>query len=91
MDVGLDHPMVICECQSFLTWMQDVFLPWSVVSAGHAFLTWMLDVFLPWSYVSVGRAFLRSCLDQIEMMSHSLIMCLSDVSAVSIFDHVLIR
>ena len=38
--------------------MQDVFLPWSDVSVGHAFLTWMLDVFLPWLDVSVGQAFL---------------------------------
>ena len=43
--------------------MQDVFLPWSDVSAGSAFMTWMLDVFLPWSYVSIGWAFLIWMLD----------------------------
>ena len=50
--------MVRCECWAFLTWVLDVFLPWSDVSVGHAFLTWFLDVFLPWSDVSDGQAFL---------------------------------
>ena len=43
---------------AFLTWIQDVFLPWSDVSLGHVFLTCMLDLFLAWSNVSVGWAFL---------------------------------
>ena len=37
-----------------MTWVLDVFLPWSYVSAGRKFLTW----FIPWSDVSVGRDFL---------------------------------
>ena len=49
--------MVRCKCRAFITWVLDVFLPWSDVSAGHTFLTWFLDVFLPWSDVSVVRAF----------------------------------
>ena len=48
---------VVCS-KILLTWLLDVFLPWSDVSAGHAFLTWFLDVFIPWSDVSAGRAFL---------------------------------
>ena len=47
-----------CEYWTFLTWVLDVFLPWSNVSVERAFLTWFLDLFLPWSDVSVGRAFL---------------------------------
>ena len=39
--------------RAFLTWMLDVFLPWSYISDGRAFLTWKLDVFLPWSDISV--------------------------------------
>ena len=57
-------PTVVgCECWAFLTWLLDVFLPWSDVSVGHAFMTWLLDVFLPWSDVSVGRTFLTWLLD----------------------------
>ena len=58
MNVGLVPLMVRCECWAFLTWIQDVFLPWSDVSTGCAFLTCMLDVFLAWSDVSAGRVFL---------------------------------
>ena len=58
MNAGLVPLMVICECWAFLTWIRDVFLPWSGVSVGRAFLTCMLDVFLAWSDVSVGWAFL---------------------------------
>ena len=39
--------------RAFMTWMLDVFLPWSDVSAGRAFLTWMLDAFPPSSDISV--------------------------------------
>ena len=46
-------PMNVSARRAFLTWMLDVFLPWSDVSARKAFLTWMMDVFLPWSYISV--------------------------------------
>ena len=45
-------PMDVSVGSAFLTWMLDVFLPWSDVSAGRAFLTWMVDVFLPWLYIS---------------------------------------
>ena len=45
--------MDVTHGSAFLTWMLDVFLPWSDVSVGRAFLTWMLDVFLPWSNISV--------------------------------------
>ena len=41
-------PMDVSVGHAFLTWMQDVFLPWSDVSDGRAFMTWMQDVFLPW-------------------------------------------
>ena len=58
MNDGLVPLMVRCECWAFLTWIQDVFLPWSYLSAGRAFLTCMLDVFLAWSDVSVGRVVL---------------------------------
>ena len=58
MNARLVPLMVRCEFWAFLTWIQDVFLPWSDVSAGRAFLTCMLDVFLTWSDVSVGRAIL---------------------------------
>ena len=58
MNVGLVPLMVRCECWAFLTWIQDVFLPWSDVSAGRAFLTWLQDVFLPWLDISTGKAFM---------------------------------
>ena len=58
MNAGLVPLMVRCECWAFLTWIQDVFLPWSDVGVGSAFLTCMLDVFLAWSHVSVGWAVL---------------------------------
>ena len=45
MDVIVGH--------AFLTWMLDVFLPWSDASVERAFMTWMLDAFLPWSNISV--------------------------------------
>ena len=32
--------------------VEDIFLPWSDVSAGQDFLTWFLDVFLPWLDIS---------------------------------------
>ena len=47
-----------CEWWAFLTWVLDVFLPWSDLSDGRAFLTWFLNVFLPWSDVSDGNDFL---------------------------------
>ena len=50
--------MVRCQCRAFLTWVLDVFLPWSDVSVGRDLLTWFLDVFLPWLDESVGQAFL---------------------------------
>ena len=52
MDVGHVPRMVKCKCRDFMTWLLDVFLPWSDVSVGWAFLTWLLDVFLPWSDIS---------------------------------------
>ena len=55
---GVSYHASGCECWAFLTWVLDVFLPWSYVSVGHASLTWFLDVFLPWIDVSTGRAFL---------------------------------
>ena len=58
MNAGLVPLMVRCERWAFLTWIQDVFLPWSDVSVGNAFLTWLLDVFLSWSDVSDGWAIL---------------------------------
>ena len=63
MVAGFVPPMVGYKCWEFLTWLWDVFLPWSYVSVGFAFLTWMLDVFLPLSDVSAGRAFLTWMLD----------------------------
>ena len=47
------HGQIVSAWCAFLTWMLDVFLPWSDISVGWAFLTWMLDVFLPWSDISV--------------------------------------
>ena len=49
---GVSYHVGGCKCWAFLTWMLDVFLPWSDVSVGRAFVTWMLDVFLPWSDIS---------------------------------------
>ena len=50
--VCLAMPMDVIVGHAFLTWMLDVFLPWSDVNVGQAFLKWMLDVFLPWSDIS---------------------------------------
>ena len=58
MNDGLVPLMVRYELWAFLKWIQDVFLPWSDVSAGHVFMTCMLDVFLAWLDVSVGQAIL---------------------------------
>ena len=58
MNAGLVPLMVRCECWAFLTWIQDVLLPWSYVSVGRAFLTWFLDVFLPWLDVSTRWTFI---------------------------------
>ena len=58
MVLGFVPPMIGCECWAFMTWLLDVLLPWSDVSARCAFLTWLLDVFLPWLDISAGRAVL---------------------------------
>ena len=53
MVAGCVPSMVRCKCRAFLTWLQDVFLPWSDVSVGKAFLTSLRDVLLPWSNISI--------------------------------------
>ena len=62
MVLGCVPPMVKCKCRHFLTWLLDVFLPWSDVSAGP-FLGWYMVCPTMSMDVSVGKDFLTSLFD----------------------------